>query len=265
MAEEKKTSKGCLIALAVLGLFMVLGIIGVTFIFNKAKDVVQDFATGLGVSPEIMEEVQSLNRTYPFEEPEDQRISEKQVKTFISIKEDFADRIKRHESEFKDLEKRSEDEVQFKQVAEAYRLLGDIRRDFLRSLQKHEMSPKEYMYLTHQIYTTYFTTVAKTSHEQMSEGMGEADKNLQKQLAELEKQLQDPNLSNDMKKALEQSKKSYEKMLTQMRSSTSKMQEEYSKLPEENIELFDKYRSQLEKLNTLGFEYWGLTMGGMNK
>lgn len=255
-------SKGCLITLGVLGAIMVVGMIGLWLVFNKAKDIVGDIATGVGISPEIVERVEELNNKYPFEAPADNGIEEEQVQRFIAIKRSFADRIKQHEAELEELGERAGDEAGFKEVTEAYKILGDIRRDFLGALNKHEMSPQEYMYLTGLIYATYFTAAAHTGYQQAAEGIEQAREQYQEQLAELDKQLQDPKLTDEMKQAIQQSKKAYEKMMADMKTSAAQMQEQYAELPAPNIELLQKYRAELENLDTAGFEYWGLaTMG----
>ncbi len=156
MAEEtKKSGKGCLIALAAVGVLMILGYVGVMFFLNKAKTVVEGIAEGVGATPKMIEEVKSLNEDYPFEMPVDGRITENQVQKFISIKQDFADKIKRHEAAFKDLDERTQaGQGGYKEAMEGFKILGEIRRDFLQSLKNHGMSPKEYSYLTTQIYQT---------------------------------------------------------------------------------------------------------------
>ncbi|MFQ5752197.1 MAG: hypothetical protein ACE5HI_09395, partial [bacterium] len=89
--EKKMKGKGCLITLGVVGALVIVVAIGGMLLLNKAKNLVEGFAEGVGVSPKMVEEVKSLNRQYAFKEPENKLITESQVKTFITIKKDFAD------------------------------------------------------------------------------------------------------------------------------------------------------------------------------
>ncbi len=255
--ETKKSNKGCLMALAAVGVLMILGYFGVMYFFNKAKTAVEGFAEGLGASPKMIEEVKSLNADFPFEKPANNMISESQVQKFIAIKQDFAGRIKEHEAAFKDLDERTKaGEGGYKEAMEGFKILGEIRRDFLQSLKNHRMSPKEYSYLTTQIYQTYFAAAV----EQMSESMETAQTNYSEQIAQVEQQLNDPNLTPEMKQMLEATLESYKQLMAQTESSVAGMQEQAEKLPPENIELLNKYRSELEQLNTWGWEFWGLPM-----
>lgn len=257
MAEEKKSNKGCLIALAVVGVIMILGYFGVMFFLNKAKSVVENIAEGVGASPEMLEEIKSLNGDYPFEKPVNNVISENRVQTFISIKKDFADRIKQHEADFKDLDARTQaGQGGFQEAMEGFKILGEIRRDFLASLKKHNMSPKEYSYLTTQIYQTYFAAAA----EQMSQALDTAQTSYSQQIAQVEEQLKDSNLTPEMRQMLETSLENYKQMMEQTQASVGEMEKETEKMPRENIELLNKYRGELEQLNTWGWEFWGLPL-----
>ncbi len=258
MAEEtKKSNKGCLIALAAVGVLMVLGYFGVMFFLNKAKSVVENIAEGVGASPQMIEEVTSLNKDYPFEKPANNMIAESQVQKFIAIKHDFADRIKEHEAAFKNLDERTKaGQGGFSEAMEGFKILGEIRGDFLKSLKNHRMSPKEYSYLTTQIYQTYFATAV----EQMSESMETAQTSYSEQIAQVEEQLKDPNLTPEMRQMLQTSVESYKQLMAQTETSVAGMEEQAEKLPKENVELLNKYRTELEQLNTWGWEFWGLPM-----
>jgi hypothetical protein len=258
MAEEtKKSGKGCLIALAAVGVLMILGYFGVMFFLSKAKTVVEGIAEGVGASPKMIAEVKSLNDDFPFEKPADNRISENQVQKFIAIKQDFAGRIKEQEAAFKDLDERTKaGEGGYKEAMEGFKILGEIRRDFLQSLKNHRMSPKEYSYLTTQIYQTYFAAAVG----QMSESMETAQTGYSEQIAQVEAQLKDPNLTPEMREMLQTSLESYKQMMEQTQTSVAEMEEQAEKMPQENIALLNKYRSELEQLNTWGWEFWGLPL-----
>ncbi|MFQ5708402.1 MAG: hypothetical protein ACE5HO_13175 [bacterium] len=205
--DEKKKSRGCLIALGIVGALIVVVVVASYFFIMKAKDIVEDWAGALGASPEMIQELKTLNAQYPFQEPADGLIQEEQVARFISIKKDFADRIKSHESEFKALEKKPNKKVGFREYRQTLQLLADIRKDFIKSLRTHKMSPREYRYLTAQIYASYFGYAYRQLGFEAAEG----------------------NPLN-------------------------------SKQLEENAKLLDNYRDELQILNTLGIEYFGLTL-----
>lgn len=257
-------SKGCMIALAVMGVVALAGIAGVVYFFNKASSVVQDIATGVGVSPEVQKEVKSLNREYEFERPSDNRISERQIQRLIAIKKDFATKVQGYEERFKELDKRSQGDPGWKEFSETYKALGDIRRDFLKSLREHKMSPKEYAFLTEQVYQTYFTVAAKQGAEQMKTGVAQMQEMYKTQMAQMQERLDNEELTDEQRDAMEAAMQSYKDALAQVDTNTEKLDEDYEELPEENIALLEKYRPQLEELNTLGFEFWGLTLTEVN-
>lgn len=255
----KKVS-GCLVVLAVFGAIAVAGFIGVVYFLKKTTDVVQDFATGVGVSPEVANKVKSLNRDYEFERPQDNHITEEQVTRFIAIKQEFVERVKRHQDRFEELEQRAEDSAGWKEVAETYKILGDIRRDFLKSLRENEMSPREYAFLTEQIYQAYFTSAATTGVEQMQAGLAQAQQTYGEQLARMKEQLQQEDLSDEQRQAITSGMETYKSALEQAKTSATEMEQEIEALPKENIALLDKYRTELEEVNTLGFEFWGMAL-----
>ncbi len=204
MASGK--SKGCIIALAVVGVIAILLTVGVFWVFQKAKDVVQDYAGALGASPEMLEEAKSLNSKFAFEEPEDGVITEPQVQKFIEIKQTFADKIKSHTAEFKVLQDKKEEGLAgFTEYTEALNLLSDIRHDFIDALREHEMSPKEYRFLSAQIFGAYYGSMGQMFAQNNAEAREQINEAIN----------------------------------------------------EQNVELFNKYRDQLNHLETAGFEFFG--------
>ncbi len=251
-------NKGCLVALAIVGAIAVAGVIGVTVVFKKAKGVVEDLATGVGVSPEVVENVRTLNEDYDFQAPADNTINEHQVRKFIAIKQDFAAGIKKHQQAFEELEDRAGEDAGLAEVAESYKILANIRRDFLQSLRDNEMSPREYMFLTGQVYGGYLTSAAKAGAEQVRAGMQQAQASYKKQYEELDRQLRDPDISDEVKAGLTQARKSLEAAMTAMETSDVNLPATDRAVPPENARLLDKYRTELLRLDTAGFEYWGL-------
>lgn len=156
MEATKKSRKGCLIALGIVGIVIVILIIGIYIIFLKVKDFGEDYLGVLGVSPKMMAQVKELNRDFPFEKPEDGSITEDQIIRFISIKQNFADRIKKYEDEFKKLDDaKAQGESGFQEFRQAIKVLAEVRNDFIEALRKHKMSPQEYRFLSVQIYSSY--------------------------------------------------------------------------------------------------------------
>ncbi len=253
------SAKGCLITLGVVGL---VAVVGMNVVFKAGKNVVEDFASGVGVAPSLVKETQDLNDKYDFREPEDKRVSEEQLRKFISIKRDFAEKFREHRQELEALGDKVKGESGFGEARQAYKILGEIRHDFLKSLRRHEMSPREYGFLTAQVYGAYLTKAARTGYEQAASAMPQVKAGLEKQLQALKEQLDNPDLSDEARSALEQARTNLKQAMTRAESSGEQLKEEYQNLPEVNSELIEKYRSELEDLNTLGLEYWGLAMTG---
>ena len=204
MASGK--SKGCIIALAVVGVIGVLTTIGIYWVFQKAKDVVEGYAGAFGASPEMIEEAKALNNEFPFTAPEDGIITEPQMEKFIEIKNTFADKIKSHADAFKALKDKQDNDLSgFKEYSETLSLLSDIRRDFIDALKEHKMSPKEYRFLSTQVFGAYYGSMGQ--------------------------------------------------MIAQHNAEASK--EISEAINEQNVELFNRYRDQINHLETAGFEFWG--------
>lgn len=103
-----------------------------------------------------------------------------------------------------------EGESGFREFRQTLKVLANIRRDFLKALKKHHMSPKEYRFLTEQVYELYFGTLIEN--------------------------IPYDSLSVD----------------------TSNQE-----LNPHNVEILNRYRKQLEEVETLGFEFWGFGVFGI--
>ena len=254
-------SKGCLIALGVVGVIAVAGFIAINVFLSKAKDVVEGIAEGAGVAPAMVEQAKSLNEKFHFTPRDNDILTEDQVQKYIEIKADFADKIIPHLQTFKKLDEKSKKSgTDFSDIAEAWKTLGSIHKDFLKSLERHHMSPKEYGYLTKEIYTSYFAALAKENKEQISQAMDDAKSIYEQQMQEFDKQLQDPNLSDEMKESIRKAKEQYKTVISQSEQAVKMGEQKVQEFPAENIRLLNKYRDQLEKLNTFGYEFWGLAL-----
>ncbi len=265
MAENgsKTKGKGCLIALGAVGVLFVVLALAVTFVLHKAKNVVEGLAEGVGTSPKMVERIESLNESYAFQIPEDNHITEAQLQRFIDVKKEFAEEVRGHKAEFEALDKKaSEKKAGFKEAMEGFKLLGKIRREFLDSLDKHRMSPKEYAYITGQVYSSYLASAYKQTAKESSEGIAEMRESYQAHREEIEKKLQDPELTEEMRESLKQTLKTYKQTLLQAESGVRGLEKQAEQVPAENLRLFEKYRPQLEELNTWGFELWGLSLVG---
>lgn len=204
MAESK--SKGCIIALSVVGAIGLLTMIGIYWIFQKAKDVVQDYAGAFGASPTLIAEAASLNQEFSFEVPEDGIITEAQMERFIDIKKTFAEKIQEHTDAFKALQENNDGGLDgFENYAEALKLLSGIREDFVEALKAHGMSPREYRFLSSQIFGAYYGAMGQMIAEHQEAAQEEIN----------------------------------------------------AAINEENVALFNKYKDQINYLETAGFEFWG--------
>jgi hypothetical protein len=160
MENTRKPGQGCFIAVGIAGVIAVILVIAVFFLLRKAKNVVEDYADAFGASPEMIEEAKQLNEQYPFEEPENGAITEEQLKQFIEVKKEFAQTVKDHQTELEAMENSElEGESGFREFRQTLKVLANIRRGFLKALKKHQMSPKEYRFLTQQVYELYFGTL----------------------------------------------------------------------------------------------------------
>ncbi len=179
MSEEKKGGKGCLIALGVVGVFAAIVLAGVVFMVFKAKDFVVEFTQGVGLTEEVREQIRDLNERYAFTVPADSVLTEEQVQKFIQVKRTFAKQVRQRLEEFQTrLEQSKEDvrELDFKSYAEAFKVLGEIRQELLAALERFQMSPAEYRFLTQYIYqihvadlTTGLAEWAKTSNMKLQD------------------------------------------------------------------------------------------------
>lgn len=211
MESIHKSGQGCYIAVGIAGVIAVILIIAVFFLLRKAKNVVEDYADAFGASPQMIKEAKSLNEQYPFQEPENGVITEEQLQRFIEVKKEFAQTVKDHQAELQAMENSElEGESGFREFRQTLKVLADIRRDFLEALKKHHMSPKEYRFLTEQVYELYFGSLIE-------------------------------NIPYDS-----------------LNVSASP-----NELNPQNVELLNKHRKQLQEVETLGFEFWGFGVFGI--
>ena len=152
MSQQKDSRTGCIIAASIIGALLVAMIgLGIYF-FMTVRDVVADMMpTG-----DIVEEIRLLDETYFFEPPADGLLHKEQVQRYIAVKERFAERLAEIHEKVRRLETDTADEsFDIGQLTEAFGILAAARGQFLSALADQQMSPREYLYLTREIYVRY--------------------------------------------------------------------------------------------------------------
>jgi len=238
-----KIAIGCAVAVAVVGIIVMAVIVGGAYwVKGKAEQVA-------GEQKQI-DEFQRKADANPFTRPADGRIREAQLLKFLEVRKAVFAVYQKHE---KDLEAR-----QHKQTADlgdvrtVFNVINEIRLAQARAEAAQGMSSEEYHFLVEQVYKSAWAsemtkaTGAKNVSEAVSEGSDKAAREMERQAEQSDMPDQ---ARHAMREAAEKLRKSSEDIEEQTRSLD---------VPQENIELFRKYESEIKKYAMTGLEAIGL-------
>ena len=111
------------------------------------------------------------------------------------------------------------------------------------------MSKDEYTYLTQMVYVNWVAMMANEAIQ----GQNSAVEQLKTSIAQIDQQLQNPNLPEDQRQQLQLTKDSYQQQLEQLKE----VEQGLKQIPKENIELFKKYDQEIRQNAMTGLEFLG--------
>ncbi|QSQ11429.1 hypothetical protein [Myxococcus landrumensis] len=192
------------------GVIILGGIIAVfaggAYLFGKVKD------SGAIAAAQAVEkqsgQMAELNKAYPFKAPADNEVlalEEARLTTYLSVRESAIPAYKVYEEKGKVFQAKygrgdgsdGKAKADFSSTMEAVNLITsltvDVRAAFIDGLKKHEMSPNEFQAITQTVYAS----MAADLNAQVEQGRSKAVELMEKQIKELDKKLEDTNLSAD--------------------------------------------------------------------
>lgn len=198
--------------------------------------------------------VEKLRTEYPFTPPSNGILTENQVTRFLAVRKAIFGVYKAHEPEFKKLEDNKEGGLSaFMQLGS---LVEEVKLTQAKALEDQRMSPDEYTYLVTVVYTNWAAKLSKDVLD--SKAMQESVDRASESIAELDKQLQDTNISEEQKKYLQQTRDAMATQLASQKQMLKEWENVKQSLPKENIELLSKYQKEIAQYFMGGLELLGL-------
>ncbi len=247
---------GCVVVLVVCGIAIVGGGWFVKNWFSEKAKTVENLAGSK--DSEYGKKSAELRKEYPFTPPANNLITEDQFNRFISVRKAMYGVYQRNEAQFKEMEKNKESGLSG--ALKGLELLNDIRKAQIEALEQQRMSPDEYTYVVTAVYKTWFAKGAREALKDQGTATQAAAENLKKSIAEIDKQLQDPNTPEEAKKQLEATKQQLETQLQSIPQNTELKQidNELASIPKENIDLFSRHEAEIKQYSMSGLELIGL-------
>ena len=233
---------------------------GTYWVKGKASGVLDQVTAKAG---EIQKWEAKAN-AHPFTPPADGVITEPQLRKFLDVRKDIFDVYEQHKPEFDDLGRRTKDQkdLTFSQTLEAgsklASLVADIRLTQAKALAGLGMSEPEYRYIQVAVYKTAWASEVK-------KGFG--DKNPSAVIAESNRQMQ-----GQVQQAMEAARKAgvqgaeqysqadiqkTDQAVQQMNQAMAEGMKQLE-VPQANIELFRKYKGEIDKYAMHGLALAGL-------
>lgn len=208
-----------------------------------------------GKDSEYGQKASELDKEYPFTAPSDGIIKEDQLTRFLSVRKAMYGIYEEHKAEF-DRMKNGKDT----NVSDAFKgldFISEVRMAQIQELEKQKMSKSEYDYIVGEVYRTWLADSEKESTHggNYSSAAGEA---LQKQIEEIDKQLNDPNIPESQKGMLRPMRESLVAQKNVFTSKEAQSAESALQVPQRNLELFKKHEEEIKKYSMGGLEFLGL-------
>lgn len=179
---------------------------GGAYVFGKVKNsgAVAAFKKAEQQTGQLTE----LNKSFPFKAPADNEVlelDEERLKTYLAVREAAIPAYKLYEEKGKEFQAKygtgdgsdGKAKADFGSTMEAVNLIAgltvDVRAAFIDGLTQNKMSPNEFQAITQTVYSSMVADVS----EQVQAGRSKAVELMEKQIAELDKKLEDTKLSED--------------------------------------------------------------------
>lgn len=248
MKKWVKVVLGCLVVVVLgvtcLGLGVSYGLFKV-FSWGKAQ------VAGLAETEKQIEELQRQANANAFTRPADGRLSEERLLKFLAVRRDIWGVYEKYKPQIE--ARKGDRQPTISDLGLMAQATGEIRLARARAQAREGLSDEEYGFHVEQVYkTAWASELQKGTGESgpVSETVG---KGLEETEAGLRRQLQDPNLSPEMKRLLEQ-------QLEEMKKAGGTLREQARALdvPPENVALLRKHEAEIRKYAMEGLAFIGL-------
>ncbi len=220
MSKAAKIAIGCLIALFLAGVALVVGFGGLLW-WGKGK--IQEMT---GQATETVQKIEALEKKAnenPFTPPADGTISEDRLLKFIEIRKRVFGIYEKHGATFEAVSQKKE--ADFSDLTKGLSVMAEIRTAQAQALADLGMSTAEYAFMVESVYKSAWASAVAAEHggKSTSAVVGEAVEEAQEQAE---------GMSPEAAKALD--------------------------VPKANVELFRKHETELKKYAMAGLEMIGL-------
>ncbi len=243
---------GCLSVIVVS--VIALGV-GGYFVKNWFTEKSKTIENVLGTDDsEYGKKVSELNQKYPFTMPADNIVREDRLQKFLAVRKDMNLVYKQHEAEIKKIADNQNTPGDLLRGAE---FINDLRNTQVKSLQAQNMSKDEYTYLVQMVYINWVTMMADKVLQAQEGGTSTVEQH-QKSIDEIDRQLQIPNLPEEQRGQLQNTKDSLIQQIEMTKQQLQAVEESVRNVPKENIALFQKYDLEIKQYGMTGLEFLGL-------
>ncbi|MCI0417560.1 hypothetical protein L0222_32740 [bacterium] len=239
---------GC-ISVVVIGV-IALGV-GGYFVKTWFTEKKETFKNVLGTEDsEYGKKTAELNEKYPFTPPADNIVRENQLQRFLAVRKEMNVVYKQHEAEIKKMTDKPNPTAS--DALGGLSIINDIHMAQLTGLQAQNMSKDEYEYLRRMVYINWVAmTVNQALESPKRDEMVEQQK---RSLAELDQQLQNPDLPAEQRQQLQTTRDEMQKQFDLMNTEMERIEKGLEIIPKENIELFKKYDQEIKENGMLGLD-----------
>jgi hypothetical protein len=239
---------------------IVIGTIASVALFYYGKKIVTEKVhkienIGGGEESDYGKKAAKLKEAHPFTAPADGVITEDQLNRFLSVRKAVYAVYKQHEPEIQSVQKGP---GSVSDVWKGMEFVNDLRMAQINELVNQEMSPDEYKFIAVMVYTGWIGKMAKEGLKGEKSYEDAANKAIQKQIDDLDKQLQDPNTSEETKKQLQPLRDTLESQKKVLTPELKELDEGLQKIPQQNMDLFAKHKEDIEKYSMGGLDMLGL-------
>ncbi len=242
MGTGAKIAIGCLVAVAVTGMVVLVVVFGGAY-WLKGK------AEEMKAEQEQIDELVRKADANPFTRPADNRIQEDRLVKFIEVRKVVFAAYSKHEKVIQ--KAKNKNQADLSDVRQVFNIVNEIRMAQAKAQADQGMSSEEYRFLVEQVYRSFWASeVAKASGKSAAEAAAEGTE----QAAEgMEKTADDTDMPEEARRALRDAAE-------RVRSGGGEIQEQLKALdvPKENVELFRKYEREIQKYAMTGLEWIGL-------
>lgn len=234
MGKVAKIAIGCLIAMFLAGVAVVVGIGGLAW---WGKNKIQELA---GPAAEVVERIAELEKKAnqnPFTRPADGVVAEDRLLKFIEVRKRVFGVYEKHWSFFEATSQKKQ--ADFSDITKGVSVLAEVKTAQAQALAEIGMNTEEYAFLVESIYKSAWAAgiAEATGGKSASEAAGQV-------LGEVEKQLEGVG-GNEAAKAIQEMQAAAE-------------QAKQLDVPKANVELFRKHQEELKKYAMAGLELVGL-------